>query len=102
MTRRLVSVTESAEVIIIRGYKAHGLALGAGLRPTYNGAAAGWVLDAKHLPRFVAWCEYRHVEVQVIGQRDGQLCNALHSLEPQELFTDVNSSEQLDLFGGVG
>lgn len=65
MTRRLISIEVNGPIFAMRGWKAHGLALGAGLRPTYNGVAGAWVADAKRLPDLLAYCQRRNISVDV-------------------------------------
>lgn len=65
MTRRLISVEVDGTIFAIRGWKAHGLALGAGLRPTYSGVRGAWVADSSRLAELVAYLQYRNIPVEI-------------------------------------
>lgn len=67
MSSRNLAITRDGSIVVIRGYKAAGIARSAGLRPTYSGAAGGWMLDASRLPELVAWLEYRNYRYTIEG-----------------------------------
>jgi hypothetical protein len=67
MSSRNLAIKHDGSIVVIRGYKAAGIARGAGLRPTYSGAAGGWMLDASRLPELVAWLEYRNYRYTIEG-----------------------------------
>lgn len=68
MSARQLTITRDGSIVIIRGYKAAGIARGAGLRPTYSGSAGGWMLDASRLPELCAWLDYRNRRYVVEGE----------------------------------
>lgn len=105
-SRARIAIEVDGSIFAIRGYRAHGLALGAGLRPTFSGTFGAWIADTKRLPDLTAYLQYRNVpfEVQTTDQRVEQLVNALMSSnsESDEAPPTVGTSEpELDLFGGV-
>lgn len=65
MTRRLISIEVDGTIFAVRGWKAHGLALGAGLRPTYSGVRGAWVADSNRLPELVAYLQYRNIPTEI-------------------------------------
>jgi hypothetical protein len=67
MSSRNLAIKRDGSLVVIRGYKAAGIARSAGLRPTYSGAAGGWMLDASRLPELVAWLEYRNYRYTIEG-----------------------------------
>lgn len=102
MTRRLIAVEIDGTIMTLRGWKAHGLALGAGLRPTYNGVHQGWVADTKRLGDLLAYLGYRNIPVEVteVGAED---LGDRHAEDVGDLDVDPPDIDvQLDLFGGGG
>lgn len=65
MSSRDLAIRRDGSIVVIRGYKAAGIARSAGLKPTYSGAAGGWMLDAYRLPELVAWLEYRNYRYSI-------------------------------------
>lgn len=96
-----MSIQVRETTFVFRGWQSHRLALAAGHRATFNGVAGGWVLDLDKLADFQAYLERRNVAVEVTVHGGEQLCNALHSSQPEQLANALASSEQLDLFGGA-
>jgi hypothetical protein len=65
MTRHLIAVEVDGSIFAIRGWKAHGLALGAGLRPTYSGVRGAWIADTKRLPELLAYLQHRNIPAEI-------------------------------------
>jgi hypothetical protein len=65
MTRRLISISVDGSIFAIKGWKAHGLALGAGLRPTYSGVRGAWIADTKRLPELLAYLQHRNIAAEI-------------------------------------
>ena len=65
MTRRLISIEVDGSIFALRGWKAHGLALSAGLRPTYSGVRGAWVADTKRLPELLAYLMHRNIAAEI-------------------------------------
>ncbi len=68
--RRIITIEVNDAVAIVRGYRAHALALGAGLRPIYTGVAQGWVFDVDRLPELTAYLQYRNIPVEISTARE--------------------------------
>lgn len=67
MSARQLYLTRDGSIVVMRGYKAAGIARAAGLRPTYSASAGGWMVDASRLPELVAWLEYRNYRFTLEG-----------------------------------
>ena len=83
VSSRSLAIRRDGSIVVIRGYKAAGIARNAGLRPTYSAAAGGWMLDASRLPELVAWLEYRNYRYELAGdERPGTAPAPSHVAEP--------------------
>jgi hypothetical protein len=107
MSRQLISLTIDGSIFSLRGYKAHALALGAGLRPTFNGVRGAWVADTKRLPDLLAYLERRNVGYEVTSESPRESDDSRGACAPG--VTEVTAAPpgavgtpaQLDLFGGA-
>ena len=68
MRGRTLTVIDRGTTVVLRGYQVQRVAHHAGLRPTYNGVAKGWVTDAHRLPDFLAFCQSRRIAVVILGE----------------------------------
>lgn len=79
MKRRLISIEVDGTIFAIRGWQAHGLALGAGLRPTYSGTRGAWLADTKRLPELLAYLQHRNVAAEIDDLTPEQTPEAAHA-----------------------
>ncbi len=100
MTRRLITLEVDGPIVVLRGWKAHGLALGAGLRPTYSGVRSGWIADTRRLPDLVGYLQHRNIPVDVIDLNATADVAAQETSDPEPAIP-VAADVQLDLFGGA-
>ena len=69
MTGHRLALQVDGGIVIIRGWKASGTLRCAGLRPTYSGAAGGWMVDVARLPELLAWLDDRRFAYAIEGDR---------------------------------
>lgn len=99
MTRRLITVEVDGTIFAVRGWKAHGLALGAGLRPTYSGIRGAWVADTKRLPELLAYLQHRNIPAE-IEDVTPRVAPATGGTDFPPAPCDAPADLQLELFDG--